>query len=103
MPVRWPNESAFIASQRRRGADTVLEPLGLEYRPDQHEYIMVCGVGARIVWIRWYARDIDEARRCFLKWLTEPWQRMTHDIYGNAVTEGYQFKPGRVDWFAIAD
>ncbi len=101
--TRWTREPGFIEYQRRSGGDAVLEPVGQRYRNDLQEFIMVCGIGSRVVWIRWYARDFEDARRSFGEWLEQPWQKLTTDIYGNGIPNGYAFKPSRIDWFEIVD
>jgi hypothetical protein len=97
-----PREAAYIEFQRRRGSDPVLEPVGQVKILGQREYIAVCGVGGRVVFMRWYAWNIDDARKTFSEWLREPWRKLTTDIYGNTVPNGHDFRTGRIDWFNIA-
>jgi hypothetical protein len=95
-------EAGYIEYQRRRGSDPVLEPVGQVKVFGQREYIAVCGLGGRVVFMRWYAWSIDDARKTFADWLREPWRKLTTDIYGNTVPNGHDFKTGRIDWFNIA-
>lgn len=64
---------------------------------------MVCGMGTRTVWIRWYGRTAEHARGSFREWLSQPWQVLTTDLAGYGVPNGFDFKPGRIDWFGIVD
>jgi hypothetical protein len=96
-------EPGYIAYQRRTGADTVLEPISRPDVPGVREFVMVCGLGSKVVWIRWYARTIEEARQTFRGWLDKPWQVLTTDFAGNGLVNGLDFKPSRIDWFNIAD
>jgi hypothetical protein len=96
-------EPGYIAYQRRTGGDTVLEPFSRPDVPGVREFVMVCGLGSQVVWIRWYARTIEEARETFRGWLAKPWQVLTTDFAGNGLVNGLDFKPSRIDWFNIAD
>lgn len=100
--ARWLREPGYIEYQRRRGGDPVLEPMGQVRMPGQREYIVVCGIRTRIVFLRWYAWDIEDARQTFTQWLQVPWRKLTTDIYGNAVPHGHDLNTSRVDWFNIA-
>ena len=96
-------EPGWISYQRRAGSDPVLEPLDLRRRPGEREFIMVCGMGSKVMWIRQYARTAEEARAKFYIWLAEPWQTLTTDFSGAGVTNGLDFKPSRIEWFNIAE
>jgi hypothetical protein len=98
----WLREPGYIEYQRRRGGDPVLEPVGQMRMAEEHEFIIVCGIGSRIVFIRWYGWNIEDTRQTFTQWLQEPWRKLTTDIYGNAMPNGYDFKTSRVDWFNVA-
>ena len=100
--MRRYREPGSVDYERRKGGDRVLEPLGQRQRPGEYPYVMVCGMGARTVWIRWYARNVEEARSTFRTWLAESWQILTTDFQGDGIPNGMDFKPGRVDWFNIA-
>lgn len=99
---RW-REPAYIAYRRRTGMDKVLEPTASAQVAGRQEFIMVCGMGSQVVWIRWWARDVCEARETFRRWLGEPWQVLTTDFYGNGLANGLDFKPSKIDWFAVMD
>lgn len=96
-------EPAYIRHLRRTGMDKILEPVGLVQLAGHQEFIMVCGMGSRVVWIRWWARDVCEARETFRKWLGEPWQELTTDIFGSWLANGFDFKPSKIEWFAVMD
>lgn len=100
--VGW-NEPASIKYQRRTRSDPVLEAVGTPRGAGAREFIMVCGMGKLTIWIRWYARSVEEARQTFRVWLAQPWQTLTTDLTGVGVPNGLDFKPGRIDWFNIAD
>jgi hypothetical protein len=102
MRARWLREPGYVEYQRRRGGDPVLEPIGQVKVFGQREYIVVCGVGGRPVFVRWYAWNIDDARETFVEWMAAPLRKLTTDIYGNPVPHGHDFKPARIDWFNIA-
>jgi hypothetical protein len=96
-------EPASISYQRKRGTtDPVLEPLNAPRPPGSSAYIVVCGMGTKVVFIRWYARSVEEVRQTFRMWLAETWQTLATDFTGTGVPNGMDFKPGRVDWFNIA-
>ena len=97
------DEPGSINFERRTGGDPLLEPVGMGYRPNTNNYIMVCGMGSRVIWIRWAGMNVDEARDTFRTWLAAPWQTLTTDFTGVGVPNGLDFKPGRIDWFNIAD
>ena len=100
--MRRYREPGSVDYERRTGGDRVLEPVDLRQGPYDRPYIIVCGMGSRTVWIRWYARDVPEARATFREWLGETWQILTTDFAGGGITNGMDFKPGRIDWFNIA-
>jgi hypothetical protein len=95
-------EPGSIRYQRKAGTDPVLEPLGAPRPPGATGYVIVCGMGAKIVFIRWYGRTVEEARQTFRVWLGETWQTLATDFTGVGVPNGMDFKPGRIDWFNIA-
>lgn len=95
-------EPGSIRYQRKIGIDPVLEALGAPRPPGASAYVIVFGMGSRIVYLRWYARSVDEARRTFKVWMSEPWQTLATDFTGVGVPNGMDFKPGRIDWFNIA-
>jgi hypothetical protein len=95
-------EPGSIEYQRRTGGDKILEAEGVRPKHGGRPFIMVCGMGTRTVWIRWYARSVEEARDTFRNWLAQPWQVLTTDFSGMGVPNGMDFKPGRIDWFNIA-
>lgn len=97
------NEPASIRYQRRTGGDPVLEAVSMQPRPPGREFIMVCGMGAGVVWIRWFGRTADEARETFRDWLGQPWQTLTTDFAGVGVANGLDFKPSKIEWFNIAE
>lgn len=97
------NELGSINFERRTGGDPLLEPVGVRHRSGLRQFIMVCGMGSRTIWIRWQGRTVEEARDTFRTWLAEPWQTLTTDFTGVGVTNGLDFKPGRIDWFNIAE
>jgi hypothetical protein len=97
------SEPGYINYERRHGGDRVLEAVGVGPFPGGREFIMTCGMGgSRTLWIKWYAHDVEEARRTFREWLAQPWQTMTTDLDGGGIPNGVDFKPGRIDWFNIA-
>lgn len=100
--ARW-REPASISYQRRNSVDPVLEPMGVPRRPGADGYVIACGMGSRIVFIRWYGRTVEEARQTFRLWLAETWQTLATDFTGAGVPNGMDFKPGRIDWFNIAE
>ncbi|WP_331969654.1 hypothetical protein [Actinophytocola sp.] len=99
---RW-TEPGYIAYQRRTGADTILEPPAPAQFAGLQEFIMVCGMGSQVLWIRWWARDVCEARDTFREWLAKPWQVLTTDFAGNGLVNGLDFKPSKIDWFTVTD
>jgi hypothetical protein len=100
--ARWRNEPGYINYERRTGGDRVLEAVGVEPRPGSNAYVMVCGLGKDTLWIRWYGRNVDEARRTFREWLSGPWQVLTTDFAGGGIQNGMDFKTTRIDWFNIS-
>jgi hypothetical protein len=100
--ARW-TEPAYIDVQRRRGTDPLLEVVDRPKAPGDNEYIVVCGVGGRTPFFRWYASSAKEAERTFAAHITShDWWEMTTDVYGNTVQHNHDFKPARIEWFAVA-
>lgn len=95
-------EPGSVDFERRRGGDRVLEPVGIRQGPYDRKYVITCGMGSSTVFIRWYARNVDEARETFRVWLAETWQTLTTDFTGGGIPNGMDFKPGKIDWFNIA-
>jgi hypothetical protein len=102
MVVVW-NEPASIRYQRRTRADPVLEVTGMRRGGNTREFIVVCGMGGKTIFIRWYGVSVEDVRQSFRQWLAQPWQTLTTDFTGVGVPNGLDFKPGRIDWFNIAD
>jgi hypothetical protein len=99
---RW-TEPAYIDVQRRRGTDPLLEVVDRPMKPGDNEYIVVCGVGGRTPFFRWYAGSAKEARVSFAEHIeNHTWWKVTTDIYGNTVPNHHDFKPARIEWFAVA-
>jgi hypothetical protein len=96
-------EPGYISYQRRTGGDPVLEPLDVWCAPGDREFIMVCGMGSRTIWIRWHAWTVEDARKSFRGWLGQPWQCLSTDLAGNALPNGFDFKTSRIDWFGLVD
>ena len=101
--VGWRGEPASIGYQRRHGVDPVLEPLNVPRPLGARGYIITCGMGSKIVWIRWYGRSVEEVRQTFRAWVAETWQTLATDFSGAGVLNGLDFKPGRIDWFNILE
>lgn len=100
--ARW-REPASFDYQRRSGVDPVLEPMGAPRAPGAKGYVIACGMGSDVVYIRWYGGDVEEVRQTFRAWLAQTWQTLNTDFTGVGVRNGLDFKPGRIDWFTIAD
>lgn len=97
-------EPASIAFHRRDGGgDPVLEPLVSRRTVGTREFIVVCGMGGNVVFIRWYAKSVDDARQSFREWLAQPWQTLSTDFAGAGLPNGLDFKPGKIEWFTISD
>lgn len=96
-------EPASISYQRRYGVDPVLEPLGVPRSRGANAYVIACGMGSKVVFIRWYGRDVEDARQTFRVWLSQTWQTLSTDFTGQGVQNGMDFKPGRIDWFNITE
>lgn len=100
--VRW-REPAYIEFQRKRGTDPLLEIVGRPKNPGDNEYIVVCGVGGRTPFFRWYAACPEDARQSFATYMDKhAWWQLTTDVYGNTVPHHHDFKPARIEWFAVA-
>jgi hypothetical protein len=97
---RW-REPDYIDYEHRSGGDSVLEPLGVRRMAGDRPFIMVCGMGARTVWIRWYGRTVEDVRKSFRDWLAQPWQCLSTDFSGQSVPNGLDFKPSRIEWFGV--
>lgn len=95
-------EPASIQYRRTR-TDPVLEVSGVRRELHAREFIVVCGMGGKTIFIRWYGFSVDDVRQSFRVWLAEPWQTLSTDFTGVGVPNGLDFKPGRIDWFNIAD
>jgi hypothetical protein len=96
-------EPGYIDYERRTGGDALLEIVGLRRGPGEQEFIMVCGMSSKTVWIRFYARSVDDARVRFYDWLSKPWGTLTTDLSGYGVPHGFDFKPSGISWFGIVD
>lgn len=96
-------EPASISYQRRNGIDPILEPMGVPRVPGAQDYVIACGMGSKIVYIRWHGRNVEEARQSFRVWLAQTWQTLTTDFTGVGVSNGLDFKPNRIEWFNIAE
>jgi hypothetical protein len=81
----------------------VLEVTGMRRAGNMHEFIVVCGMGSNTIFIRWYGRSVEDVRQSFRQWLSQPWQTLTTDFTGVGVPNGLDFKPGKIDWFNIAE
>jgi hypothetical protein len=100
--ARW-KEPGYINFERRNSGDPLLEAVGVRREPGEQEFIMVCGMGTKTVWIRWYGQSVEHARVKFRDWLAQPWQCLTTDLYGNGVPNNFDFKPSRIDSFGVID
>ncbi|HEV7649892.1 MAG TPA: hypothetical protein VGP26_17230 [Actinophytocola sp.] len=100
--ANW-REPGYIEYQRRRGTEALLEIVDRPRSPGDNEFIVVCGVGGRTPFFRWYAASAKEARTTFAKWIEDDtWWKLTTDVYGNTVPQHHDFKPARIEWFAVA-
>jgi hypothetical protein len=98
------NESAYINYLRRAAGDPLLEIVGLRPGPGEKEFIMVCWMmGTKTVWIRFYARDAQDARVRFHGVLSKPWVTLTTDLFGNPVPHDFDFKPSGITGFGVVD
>src|SRR5438128_8915321 len=96
-------EPAGVSDRRRNAIDPILEPMGMSHLPGASEYVIACGMRSKIVYIRWYGRDVEEVRQSFRLWVAQTWQTLTTDFTGVGVPNGLDFRPNRIEWFNIAD
>lgn len=97
------NESAYINYLRRAAGEPLLEIVGLRPGHGEREFIMVCWMGSKTVWIRFYARNVEDARVRFHELLSKPWVSLTTDLFGNSVPHAFDFKPGGISGFGVVD
>ena len=100
--VTW-REPASITYQRRNGGDPILDPLGTRRALGTREFIIVCGMGRNALYIRWFARSVEDARLSFREWLSMPWQTLATDFAGAGLPNGMDFKTTKIEWFSISD